>query len=137
MSTNAKPNKSDTRKSLELAIKRIQEGVPKVVPVGHKLSIAAVAKEAGVSNATIHNRYPDIAERIRTLVSGSYVAQLEAKRGSLKECQGKLAQARNEIEQLTADLRKSQSINLRLLKQNELLRAQSAKHSAVLPTGES
>ncbi len=123
MSTETEVPKSDTKKSLELAIKRIQEGVPKIVPVGRKMSIAAVAKEAGVSNATIHNRYPDIAEKIRKLVSGSYVEQLEAKRGSLKECQGKLAQARKEIEQLKSDLSRSQSINLRLVKENELLRS--------------
>lgn len=123
MSTQNESPKPDTKKSLELAIKRIQEGVPKILPVGRKMSIAAVAKEAGVSNATIHNRYPDIAEKIRKLVSGSYVEQLEAKRGSLKECQGKLAQARKEIEQLKSDLSQSQSINLRLAKENELLRS--------------
>lgn len=126
MNTKTKAPKSDTEKSLELAIKRIQEGVPKIVPVGRKLSIAAVAKEAGVSNATIHNRYPDVAVKIRKLVSGGYVEQLEAKRSSLKECQNKLSQARKDIEQLKADLSRSQSINLRLLKENELLRKKSA-----------
>lgn len=126
MSTKSGPTKLGTKKALELAIKRIQEGIPKIVRVGHKLSIAAVAKEAGVSNATIHNRYPDIAEKIRKLVSGSYVQQLEAKRGSLKDCQSKLTQVRKENEQLKADLARSQSINLRLLKENELLRAQIA-----------
>lgn len=123
MSTKGVSTKPDTKKSLELAIKRIQEGKPKVIPSGHKMSIAAVAKEAGVSNATIHNRYPDIAEKIRKLVNGGYVERLEAKRCSLRECEIALDQARTEIEQLKSDLRKSQSINLRLLKENELLRA--------------
>ncbi|ESS73631.1 hypothetical protein MGMO_15c00520 [Methyloglobulus morosus KoM1] len=34
-----------------------------------KLSIAAVADEAGVSTATIHNRYPEIAEKVRQLLN--------------------------------------------------------------------
>lgn len=42
--------------------------VRKVKPE-RKLSIAAVAEEAGVSTATIHNRYPEIAEKIRQLLN--------------------------------------------------------------------
>lgn len=122
MKTKTTTTREVTQKALELAIKRLQQGVPKIVQTGTKLSIAAVAKEAGVSNATIHNRYPKVADEIRSLIKGSYVQQLEFKQGSLKECLAKLAQARKEIERLKADLAKSQSINLRLVKENELLR---------------
>lgn len=122
-----KSTKSETRNSLELAIKRIQGGMPRVIPTGRKISIASVAREAGVSNATIHNRYPDIAEKIRNLGNNSSADELRANRDSLKKYQNKLIQIRKELEQLKADLAKSQSINLRLLKENELLRMQVPK----------
>ena len=122
MSAKSEAARSATQKELEFAINRIKEGKSRVVPVGSRLSIAAVAKEAGVSNATIHNRYPDVANAIRKLVMGTYAEQLESKRGNLKECQSKLALARKEIDQLKEDLSRSQSINLRLQKDIELLR---------------
>lgn len=117
----AKNRPTDTRKTIELAIKRIQENIPKVVPKGTRLSIASVAKEAALSNSTIHNRYPDIADSIRKMVSGGYVKQLGVQRGNLKDCLEKLAVLRKENEDLKYNLAKSQSINLRLLKENELL----------------
>ena len=110
-----------TQKALELAIKRIQSGVPRIVEKNTKLSIAAVAREAGVSNATIHNRYPVLANKIRELMNDSYQLKSLAQQRSLKECSAKLAQARREIDRLKSELAKSQSINLRLMKENELL----------------
>lgn len=110
-----------TQKALELAIKRIQLGVPRIVEKNTKLSIAAVAREAGVSNATIHNRYPVLANKIRELMNDSHQSKSLAQQRSLKECAAKLAQARREIDRLKSELAKSQSINLRLMKENELL----------------
>lgn len=114
--------KSQTRQALELAITRIRRGVPKIVPIGQTLSIAAVAKEAGVSNATIHNRYPEIADAIRKLVGDSRATQLEVMRDKLNNCQASLVELRKQCAQLKIDLQNSQSINFRLLKENELLR---------------
>jgi hypothetical protein len=54
-----------TRRAIELAVSRITKGRPKNVQPSRKLSIASVAEEACISNATIHNRYPDLAEFIR------------------------------------------------------------------------
>jgi len=105
-----------------MAIKRIRRGVPKVVPPGRRMSIAAVAREAGVSNATIHNRHPDIADKVRQLIGESDETRLDIVRNRLKECEMKLAMLRKEQVQLKIDLQCSQSINLRLLKENELLR---------------
>ncbi len=118
---------ADTREALVLAIKRIQKGMSRIVPVGCKLSIAAVAKEASISHSTVHNCYPDIAEKIRKLARAGNVAPLEAEQSALRDCQRKLAQARWQNEQLQADLAKSQSINLRLVKENELLCFQANK----------
>lgn len=114
-----------TKKALDLAIKRLQKGTTKTVPPGTKLSIAGVAKEAGVSNATIHNRYPEIAEKIRDLLKVGQIKNLQLKQQGLKELSMKLLQARKEIETLKSDLQKSQSINLRLMKENELLKSRA------------
>ncbi|MGY6157408.1 TetR family transcriptional regulator [Paraburkholderia graminis] len=123
--------KRETATALEMAIKRIRHGVPKVVPPGQRLSIAAVAREAGVSNATIHNRHPDIAEKIRQFIGESDETRLDNVRDRLKECQTKLAMLRNEHALLKIDLQRSQSINLRLLKENELLRTNSTNQTNV------
>ncbi|MGO9613610.1 MAG: TetR family transcriptional regulator [Dissulfurispiraceae bacterium] len=112
----------DTKKEIELAISRIQHGMPKRVPQKRRLSIAAVAEEAGVSNATIHNRYPDIAEQVRRLTSQEYSKKIKEKQASLKKSEEQLYALRQEINQLKSDLVQSQSINLKLHKENELLK---------------
>jgi hypothetical protein len=57
-----------TLESLNDAIQRVTSGKPTVIDPDRKLSISAVAEEAGVSAATIHNRYPEIAAKIRDLL---------------------------------------------------------------------
>lgn len=115
------------KRTLELAIRRLQQGIPKVVLPGTRLSIAAVAREAGVSNATIHNRYPEVAEKIRNLIQCSPTGQTAPQKVDSKMDTIKLTQARKQIERLKSDLARSQSINLRLIKENELLRKTSIK----------
>ncbi len=126
MTSSTSSTSEKTRKSLERAIKRIQVKRTKVVPAGTKLSIAAVAREAALSNSTIHNRYPLVASEIRKLMRIENAPVLVAKRGSVKEISAKLNKARKDIEQLNGDLAKAQSVNLRLMKENELLRSSVA-----------
>jgi AcrR family transcriptional regulator len=115
-------HKSTTRRRLELALRRLQLGRMQS-GTSDRISIAAVAREAGVSNATIHNRYPDIAERVRALHVKASKRRTKPLPDSTDTLQRKLAEARKVIEQLKIDLVKSQSINLRLAKENELLNA--------------
>lgn len=56
---------------------------------------------------------------------------MDIERNRLKECQMKLAELRKEHAQLKIDLQRSQSINLRLLKENELLRKNSTHEANV------
>lgn len=123
--------KSETRQALDLAIKRIRHGVPKVVSPAQQISIAAVAKEAGISNAAIHNHHPDIADAIRQMNNKTEATRLEVSRNKLKDCETRLAKLRAEHAQLEIDLQRSQSINLCLLKENELLRITSAEEANV------
>ncbi len=115
----------DTRKEIELAISRIQHGRPKRVTQERRFCIAAVAEEAGVSNATIHNRYPDIAERIRKMVIEELPDEVKKERDPVRKKnqeRERLKALRQEVEQLKKDLSRSQSINLKLLKENEILK---------------
>jgi AcrR family transcriptional regulator len=74
-----------TQKALELAIHRITTGRVRKVKAGRKLSIAAVAEEAGLSTATIHNRYPEIADKVRQLLNKDARQQRDEKSQALKE----------------------------------------------------
>jgi AcrR family transcriptional regulator len=124
----ATEQKSPTKRRLELALRRLQHGRMRSNHDG-RISIAAVAREAGVSNATIHNRYPDIAERVRALHAKTSKDVAKTIPDTSDVLHKKLREARKEIEQLNNDLVKSQSINLRLVRENEMLRARLEKKS--------
>lgn len=66
-----------TLNELQLALSRLQRA-------NKKVSISAVAKEADVTPALIHNTYPDFAERIRTLVHRPVRAQRDDKHQELQ-----------------------------------------------------
>ena len=100
-----------TRKELRNALIRLKHGRPKVVDKKRKISISALAEEAGVSDSTIHNRYPDIAAEVRSLVSTDHRLQRDEKNDMLKLEKEKNKQLRNQIEQLELDVRKLASIN--------------------------
>lgn len=111
-----------TRRRLELALHRLQRATSQAEP-GSRLSIAAVAREAGVSNATIHNRYPEIAARIRRIQLAPGRRRAKTPIDSTDALQRKYTNAKMEIDELKAALARSLSINLRIAKENELLRS--------------
>ncbi len=82
MTIKRKP--ADTReKELLLAIHRIEHGRAKTDE--KKVTIAAVAREAGISAALIHNHYPNVAEAIREIQGRSSRAQRDVKHVSALE----------------------------------------------------
>ena len=85
-----------TAKAIRQAIVRIEQGRPKVVKPGRKLSIKSVAEEAGVSRATIHNNHPALAERIREAVNKVARAQRDEKHAALRELRAKYTALRQE-----------------------------------------
>lgn len=86
-----------TAKAIRQAIVRIEQGRPKVVKPGRKLSIKSVAEEAGVSRATIHNNHPALAERIREAVNKVARAQRDEKHVALRELRAKYTALRQEL----------------------------------------
>lgn len=116
---------ADTReKELKLSILRIQKGRSKVGE--NKLTIASVAREAGVSTALIHNHYPHIAEEIRHAQGRSSRAQRDDKHHELMNERNKSKELRREVEQLRQMVSKLASINEVLLDENRTLKAKQA-----------
>lgn len=119
----SKPSKSDTHKRIRLAIVRLEKGQPKVVEKGRKVSVAAVAEEAGVSRALIHKDYPDLLERIRGNSNKAIQRQRDEKHEKLKEERFKNRQLREKIVDLTEQRNELASKNATLELENRRLSA--------------
>ncbi|AYF88139.1 TetR family transcriptional regulator [Pseudomonas sp. DY-1] len=117
---NYKPAE-DREKDLKLALLRIQKGRARTGET--KVTIAAVAREAGVSKALIHNYYPRIAEAIREAQGRSSRAMRDVKHQDLLAERKKSAAYRQEIEELRAKVANLASINEVLLEENRVLEA--------------
>jgi len=120
-----------TRKDLENALVRLKHGRPKVVSKGRKISISAVAEEAGVSDTLIHKDYPEIAAEVRKLTGKQLKSQRDEKTQKLKAANEKNRELRAEINSLEAQVRKLVSLNARYEEENEQLKA-GAKASNVV-----
>ncbi|MFJ2683982.1 TetR family transcriptional regulator [Pseudomonas sp. NPDC087342] len=117
---NYKPAE-DREKDLKLALLRIQKGRARTGE--SKVTIAAVAREAGVSTALIHNHYPRIAEAIREVQGRSSRAMRDVKQQDLIAERKKSAAYRQEIEELRAKVANLASINEVLIYDNLVLKA--------------
>jgi chromosome segregation ATPase len=120
-----------TLKALENALIRLKHGRPKVVDKKRKISISALAEEAGVADSTIHNRYPEIAAQVRQIIGKEHKSQRDKKSQELKTEKSKNQELRAEIESLEADVRKLTSINATLERENAQLRAELASGNVV------
>ncbi|QTQ96653.1 TetR family transcriptional regulator [Pseudomonas aeruginosa] len=111
----------DRKKDLKLALYRIQKGRAHTGET--KVTIAAVAREAKVSTALIHNYYPGIAEAIREAQGRSSRAMRDVKHQDLLAERKKSADYRQEIEELRIKVARLASINEILLNENGVLKA--------------
>ncbi len=111
----------DREKDLKLALFRIQKGRAHTGET--KVTIAAVAREAGVSTALIHNHYPRIAEAIREAQGRSSRAMRDVKHQDLIAERKKSSAYRQEIEELRAKVANLASINEVLLDESRVLKA--------------
>ncbi len=117
----SKRSESDTHKRIRLAIVRLEKGQPKVVEKGRKVSVAAVAEEAGVSRALIHKDYPDLMERIRNNANKAIQRQRDEKHEKLKEERFKNRQLREKIVELTEQRNELASKNATIELENRRL----------------
>jgi len=126
--TNYKPAE-DREKELKLALLRIQKG--RAHTGESKVTIAGVAREAGVSAALIHNHYPRIAEAIREAQGRSSRAMRDVKQQDLIAERKKSAAHRQAIEELRAKVAKLASVNEVLLNENRVLKATISERKVV------
>ncbi|AJY07651.1 TetR family transcriptional regulator [Burkholderia seminalis] len=115
-----------TREELQLAMLRIKNK-------GLRLSISAVATEAGVSAGLIHNTYPDIAEEIRAQVGRGTRQQRDAKAAEVKVAREQLKTLRAERDAALADVARLASINETLRQEVATLQAAASGKIVVLP----
>jgi AcrR family transcriptional regulator len=126
--TNYKPAE-DREKDLKRALSRIKKGRSRTGET--KVTIAAVAREAGVSTALIHNYYPGIAEAIREAHGRSSRAMRDVKHQDLIAQRKKAAAYRQEIEELRAKIAHLASINEVILDENRVLKAKMSDRKVV------
>lgn len=106
-----KPRKSadDREKDLLLALAKIVKG--RSQKGESKVTISAVAREAGISTSLIHNHYPRVAEAIRDAQGRSSRAQRDIKQDELVNEREKSAGLRKEIKKLRSQIAMLTSIN--------------------------
>jgi len=104
--------KDKTEKKLRLSLHRILSGRPTVISKSRKLSIASVAQEAGVSSALIHNRYPNIADEIRSKCGRAYKTRVVDKVNEVSKLRQTNRELRAELKLYKDQLRNLASINL-------------------------
>nr|WP_194151596.1 TetR family transcriptional regulator [Pseudomonas caspiana] len=108
--------------------------IDSLVAGNEKLSIASVARAAGVTPGLIHNTYPAVAEKIRNLMGKSVRAQRDSKHQALISEKEKNRALRAENDQLLKELARIASVNQRLLfEMAELQAVSSGKVVAMAP----
>lgn len=122
---------NSTGEELQNALMRLKHGRPKVVDKKRKISISALAEEAGVSDSAIHNRYPEIAAQVREITGKAHKTQRDEKNEKLRAEETKNRELRKYIEQLELDIRKLTSINATLSGENAQLKAELASGNVV------
>lgn len=118
-------SRAQTREELVLATLRVKNK-------GLKVSISAVAAEAGVTPALIHNTYPDIAEEIRAQVGRTTRQQRDAKAAELTTARAQLRAMRAELSATLGDVRRLASINETLREEIAMLRGAASGKVIVL-----
>jgi hypothetical protein len=103
-----------TRKKLTLAFAKLKREAARA---GKKTgpSIRAVALHVGVSNANIHNNYPDIAEAIRNESGRGPKQQVEKQRTLTKQAEDRASELRADYASLKTENTGLASENARLI----------------------
>jgi len=117
--TGRQPLVRSRSKTLDVLNKAIDD----LVEGNAKISIALVARAAGVTPGLIHNTYPAVAERIRIIMGKSVRTQRDSKHRALMIEKQKNRVLRAENDQLLEELTRIASVNQRLLFEMDELKA--------------
>jgi AcrR family transcriptional regulator len=84
------------------------------------MSISAVAREAGVSHALIHNHYPKIAEKIRKIQNR--IGAIDRERRDIEDLRQRNSRLRAVVKDQGMQIARLASLNETLLIQNRMLK---------------
>ena len=118
-------NREKTREELQYAMLRVKNK-------GKRLTISAVATEAGVTPGLIHNTYPDIAEAIRAQVGKATRQQRDDKIAELSKERERNKELRAELETALNDIKLLSSENETLRQEVSILRATMSRDGRVV-----
>lgn len=121
LAAHGRQSVKDTREKLELAVRRLVHGNPKVVPKGTKISAASVAKEAGVDRVTLYRFHEPVLVEIRRINDSAPKAKLKESRSELAKTETKLKEYRRLVEEAQEEVAALARINYRLDARNKEL----------------
>ncbi len=105
-----------TLSELDAALQRLQTR-------GEKITLAAVSKEAGVSPALMHNRYPDFAERVRAVIGKGLRKQRDDKATELIRAKERIKELNELVSTQHEEIIRLASVNEMLVKEMAILKA--------------
>jgi hypothetical protein len=103
-----------TRQKLELALRRLVNGNPKVVKKGTKITASSVAEEAGVDRVTLYRFHEPLLTEIRKINDTAPKAQLQESRSELAQTNIQMKEYRRLVEEAQEDVKAAARINYRL-----------------------
>jgi chromosome segregation ATPase len=104
----------ETREKLELALRRLANGNPRVVKKGTKITAASVASEAGVERSTLYRFHAPVLDEIRKINDTAPKALLKESRTELAQSEAKLKEYRHLVEEAQEEVAALARINYRL-----------------------
>ena len=110
---------------------RLKHGKTKIVSSDRKINIRSLAEEAGVSDSTIHNRYPSIASEVRELIDQTYKSKYDKKEKALKIEKEKNKDLRKYMAEIEEEKRKLVSINETLIAKVEQLESEKLSKNII------
>lgn len=113
----------ETAKKIRQAFIRIKNGRTKNVSKSRKVSVAAVAEEAGVTRTSIHKDYPELCDQIKAEAGKDIRVQRDKKHEDLKSEKLKNKELREELTKERTANQKLISINASLMLEVKELRA--------------
>jgi AcrR family transcriptional regulator len=111
-------------RSRDRTTQELQYAILRVKNKGARMSIRAVALEAGVDPSLLHNTYPDIAEEIRALVGRATRRQRDEARADMAALRRHLHDVTAERDEIKKAMAVLVSVNLVLHDQIAELRAE-------------
>jgi hypothetical protein len=104
----------ETRHKLQLALRRLVNGNPKVVKRGTKITASSVAEEAGVDGVTLYRFHEPVLTEIRKINDTAPKAQLKENRYELALTKVKLKEYRQLVEEAQEEVAALARINYRM-----------------------